>query len=174
MLFLTFFLIYLLPYVCLSVTLGKIFARSLPLLRAKLVPYLTVPGVGVRTARTGAIQDLKNNSLPGLGGASTGGSGTYEEFIVNLLSFHFLYLFYVFCQYSFYCTICNYFHVYLSVSSFLLISFLYSFTLLRFYLTISLSVCLSVCLFSRLPTCIHSFLPSLASILSYFLTSFFP
>ena len=57
--------------------LGKVFARSLPLLRAKLVPYLTVPGVGVRHARTGAIQDLKNNGPPGLGGVSTGGSGAF-------------------------------------------------------------------------------------------------
>ena len=61
---------------------GKIIARSLPILRAKLAPYLKVPGVGVRTARTGAIQDLKNSSLPGLGGVSTGGSGTLSMFFL--------------------------------------------------------------------------------------------
>ena len=54
---------------------GKIFARSLPLLRAKLAPYLKVPGVSVRTARTGAMQDIKNNSLPGLAAITSNGSG---------------------------------------------------------------------------------------------------
>ena len=60
----------------LYVTLGgKIFARSLPLLRAKLSPYLKVPGVSVRTARTGAMKDIKNNSLPGLAAITSCGSG---------------------------------------------------------------------------------------------------
>ena len=60
----------------LSVAIGKIFARSLPLLRAKLAPFLRVPGVGVRTVRMGGNQDTKSTPLPGMGGVSTGGSGT--------------------------------------------------------------------------------------------------
>ena len=61
---------------------GQIFARSLPLLRAKLAPYLKVPGVGVRTARTGAIQDLKNNSSTGAV-TTCGSSGNYFASLNN-------------------------------------------------------------------------------------------
>ena len=62
---------------------GKIFARSLPLLRAKLAPYLKVPGVSVRTARTGAMQDIKNNSLPGIAPITSCGSGEGMDGVRN-------------------------------------------------------------------------------------------
>ena len=72
---------------------GKIFARSLPLLRAKLAPYLKVPGVSVRTARTGAIQDIQNNSLPGLAAITSNGSGVWC--VNGLLNNLFYFLFFI-------------------------------------------------------------------------------
>ena len=62
---------------------GKIFARSLPLLRSKLAPYLKVPGVSVRTARTGAMQDIKNHSLPGIAPITSCGSGEDMNGVLN-------------------------------------------------------------------------------------------
>jgi hypothetical protein len=91
------------PYCTIRYLGGKIFARSLPLLRAKLAPYLKVPGVSVRTARTGAMQDIKNNSLPGIAPITSCGSGERMNDVLNTVhttpnsSFFFFVLFFIFC-----------------------------------------------------------------------------